>query len=40
MDGVLVGAFVIDNSPASIAAFRARTGTRFPALQLDRELAA
>jgi len=40
MDGVPVGAFVVDNSPASIAAFRARTGTRFPALQLDRELAA
>ncbi|MBU6372866.1 MAG: autoinducer synthase [Alphaproteobacteria bacterium] len=40
MDGVPVGAFVIDNSPASIEAFRARTGTRFPALQLDRDLAA
>lgn len=40
MDGVPVGAFVVDNSPASIAAFRARTGTRFPALQLDRDLAA
>jgi acyl-homoserine lactone synthase len=40
MDGVQVGAFVIDNSPASIAHFRERTGTRFPVLELDREMAA
>lgn len=40
MDGVQIGAFVIENTPASIATFRARTGTRFPALILDGEMAA
>jgi N-acyl-L-homoserine lactone synthetase len=40
IEGVLTGAIAIRTSPESLAVFRKRTGSRFPALELERGLAA